>query len=918
VRTSVSDGKSNLSGKRVSHGMTFARFALSAVLAASSVGAGAIVVAPTAIAAADNVPCVDAGSLYSSAQNGVLSSFKYQDPSSTPVTTLGTAVNIKYNAIGWNAADGYFYGVAKSGTGITGPEVVKITNTGQATVLSTQPTDASGWPTVFNNDPSSAGVDIAAGDVIGGVLYALDIRRLQLWAIPLSNPSSATKVTLNASFWDVTNTQGGWPSDIVVSGGIAYGVLGFNNPNSANRGQLVAMNVSTGATELRSLSWVGQSQVGETGAVYRGWNGDMFVTFNGSTTRNLYRVTNFTTSPVVTLARTVAVNLTDQVDGTSTPITDCTLITYNANGGGTGTTDPTPGTATEPVTVASTAFTPLSGQVFLGWATDPNATAPNSTYDPGDSITMPAGGLTLYAIWQQTITYNANGATGSVSSTMGATGASVTIAGSTGLTAPDGHTFLGWSTDPNALTPDPNYDAGDSIAMPSGGLTLYAVWDPPLVTSVVYNANGGTGTMSPTSGSVGTDVTLAANSFSNTTEFLGWGTDPAGPVAYASGDPFTLVAGGSTLYAIWATPPAPEITWTLSYDGNSGTCDAPSQTAPDTTWVNTHGSTSCTRQGYVFTGWNTSTDGSGLGFAPGDATQLTGDNTLYAQWQPIRVEATDDSVATQTNTPVTSSVVGNDVVPSGATFAITSSPSNGTATMNPDGSYTYTPRAGFVGVDSFTYTVCGAGGSPCATATVSITVVGSPIPPIVTPPDATVTETVAVPGSTIPGSVFSIVTPPQNGVVDMKPFGEFTYTPNQGFVGTDSFVYEQCVPGNAACSTGTVTITVSDASGLRAAPQLKLVNGTTTSPVVFTPRVPVAGGSIQISQAGQSAWSGRVAVPGKGIWVVRNGEVLFTADASFYGRVTIRYRVIAPDGTATYSTFTAVRTAMPGIIDGGR
>ena len=39
------------------------------------------------------------------------------------------------------------------------------------------------------------------------------------------------------------------------------------------------------------------------------------------------------------------------------------------------------------------------------------------------------------------------------------------------------------------------------------------------------------------------------------------------------------------------------------------------------------------------------------------------------------------------------------------TAAVGDDPSNGTLQLNPDGSFVYTPDAGFAGVDSFTYTV---------------------------------------------------------------------------------------------------------------------------------------------------------------------------------------------------------------------
>lgn len=39
--------------------------------------------------------------------------------------------------------------------------------------------------------------------------------------------------------------------------------------------------------------------------------------------------------------------------------------------------------------------------------------------------------------------------------------------------------------------------------------------------------------------------------------------------------------------------------------------------------------------GYKFTGWNTATDGTGVSYAPGDEFEISGDVTLYAQWEKV-------------------------------------------------------------------------------------------------------------------------------------------------------------------------------------------------------------------------------------------------------------------------------------------
>lgn len=83
--------------------------------------------------------------------------------------------------------------------------------------------------------------------------------------------------------------------------------------------------------------------------------------------------------------------------------------------------------------------------------------------------------------------------------------------------------------------------------------------------------------------------------------------------------------------------------------------------------------------------------------------------------------AVNDAATTTLGTPVTISVLANDYHVDGPlTVASASTPSHGTATVNADGTITYTPVAGYAGTDSFTYTLVGG-----ATATVTVTVQGA-------------------------------------------------------------------------------------------------------------------------------------------------------------------------------------------------
>ena len=86
-------------------------------------------------------------------------------------------------------------------------------------------------------------------------------------------------------------------------------------------------------------------------------------------------------------------------------------------------------------------------------------------------------------------------------------------------------------------------------------------------------------------------------------------------------------------------------------------------------------------------------------------------------------QALNDVATTAQNTPVNLNVIANDTDPDGNPLNITqfSQPANGTVTQNGN-QLTYTPNAGFVGADAFTYQITdGSGGTSSATASVDVT-----------------------------------------------------------------------------------------------------------------------------------------------------------------------------------------------------
>ena len=85
--------------------------------------------------------------------------------------------------------------------------------------------------------------------------------------------------------------------------------------------------------------------------------------------------------------------------------------------------------------------------------------------------------------------------------------------------------------------------------------------------------------------------------------------------------------------------------------------------------------------------------------------------------------AIDDSATTSFETSVNGNVLANDSDPDGDAITVVSNTdaSNGTVVVNADGSYVYTPDAGFSGADSFEYTISdGNGGQDTATVSINV------------------------------------------------------------------------------------------------------------------------------------------------------------------------------------------------------
>ncbi len=149
------------------------------------------------------------------------------------------------------------------------------------------------------------------------------------------------------------------------------------------------------------------------------------------------------------------------------------------------------------------------------------------------------------------------------------------------------------------------------------------------------------------------------------------------------------------------------------------------------------------------------------------------------------------------------------------TAQLVTGPLNGQLTLNADGSFSYTPNAGFCGSDSFIYTATD-GSATSSPATVTLNVYSVPLAVNVTYADIT-GETLAPNAangvlaydSNADGNPLTaqLVTGPIYGQLTLNADGSFSYTPNSGFCGTDSFTYA-ATDGEATSTPATVAINV--------------------------------------------------------------------------------------------------------------
>jgi hypothetical protein len=280
--------------------------------------------------------------------------------------------------------------------------------------------------------------------------------------------------------------------------------------------------------------------------------------------------------------------------------------------------------------------------------------------------------------------------------------------------------------------------------------------------------------------------------------------------------------------------------------------------------------------------------------------------------------ASDDSYSTpedQTLAVDPPGLLGNDSDPDGDPLeaSVVSDVSNGSLTLDADGSLEYVPNADFSGTDSFEYEATDDN-SAADTASVTITVESVNDPPVARPDSFAADEgqalTVSAPGvledDTDPDEDSlraSLVSGVSSGTLTLEGDGSFEYTPDQDFAGEDAFTYE-ADDGRGETDQAEVTIAI-NARPIASDDSNQTIEGQpATTDVLANDTDPDGTPNASTVQVQTSPSNGSVSANG-------DGTITYAPDAGFTGTDSYAYTVEDDDGTRSNRAMVTIDVLAP-------
>ncbi|WP_265947901.1 retention module-containing protein [Dechloromonas sp. A34] len=468
---------------------------------------------------------------------------------------------------------------------------------------------------------------------------------------------------------------------------------------------------------------------------------------------------SFNAGQTATIAGIGTLTIATNGDYSFTPLVDWNgtlpTATYTTNTGSTSTLDlsvtpvndaPTPADPGNPAfdpaagnySVTTLEDTPVSGQV-VGTDADGDPLTYAKCSDPANgTVTVNVDGT-----WTYTPGPNYNGNDSFMVTIADGHGGSATSTVFVGVTPvndgptpadPGNPAFDPATGNYNVTTPEDTPVSGQVLGTDSDGDPLtYAKGSDPANGTVMINADG-TWTYTPGANYNGSDsftVSIADGHGGSATSTVFVGVTPVndGPTPADPGNPaFDPTTGNYNVTTPEDTPVSGQVVG-ADADGDLLTYAKGSDPANGTVSVNADGTWTYT-PGPNYNGSDSFT----VSIADGHGGSAT--STVFVGVTPVNDGPTpadpgnpafdpatgNYNVTTPEDTPVSGQVVGTDADGDALTYAKSSDPTNGTVTVNADGTWTYTPGANYNGSDSFTVSIAdGHGGSTTSTVFIGVT-----------------------------------------------------------------------------------------------------------------------------------------------------------------------------------------------------
>uniref|UniRef100_UPI001F605863 Ig-like domain-containing protein n=1 Tax=Vibrio sp. 10N.222.47.A9 TaxID=1903178 RepID=UPI001F605863 len=168
------------------------------------------------------------------------------------------------------------------------------------------------------------------------------------------------------------------------------------------------------------------------------------------------------------------------------------------------------------------------------------------------------------------------------------------------------------------------------------------------------------------------------------------------------------------------------------------------------------------------------------------------------------------SFSTNEDTPVSGTLSASDEDGDSLSFTKATDPSRGSVVVDENGDWTYTPNENYNGDDSFTVVVSdGQGGTDTLTVNVGVTPINdSPVGEdvsVTTDEDTPISGSLTATDADNDQLTYSKGTEPSNGSVIVDENGNWTYTPDENYNGSDSFTV---VVDDGQGGTDTITVDV--------------------------------------------------------------------------------------------------------------